>query len=175
MATCCWYWGPLSRQEAEQKLCNQPDGSFLIRDSSSDIYLFSISFRSIGRTLHTHIEHVAGNYSLFNQHGFSTIAELINHAINTSQNSVYCYTKPRDNITPPFPVRLTRPVSRFTQVRSLQYLCRFVIRQFTNINSISSLPIPASLQNYLKQAHYWQYFTLFMVWIISEVLCVFVW
>lgn len=154
LANCCWYWGPLTRREAEEKLSNLPDGSFLIRDSSTDKYLFCISFRSIGHTLHSHIDHITGYYSLFNTARYTSIAELVNHAIKASQDSLYCYTKPRDNAFPRFPVRLLHPVSRFTQVRSLQHLCRFVIRQTTSINNISRLPIPVSLQAYLKQGHY---------------------
>ncbi|EHB07253.1 Suppressor of cytokine signaling 6 [Heterocephalus glaber] len=47
-----WYWGPLTRWEAEGKLANLPDGSFLVRDSSDDHYLLSLSFRSHGKPLH---------------------------------------------------------------------------------------------------------------------------
>lgn len=31
-----WYWGPISGDEADTKLQSEPDGAFLIRDSSDD-------------------------------------------------------------------------------------------------------------------------------------------
>ncbi len=68
MFQCGWYWGPLNWNAAEQKLSNKPDGSFLVRDSSDDRYILSLSFRSQGMTHHTRIEHYKGkaiNFLLF--------------------------------------------------------------------------------------------------------------
>lgn len=31
-----WYWGPLSVEQADAKLISEPDGAFLVRDSSDD-------------------------------------------------------------------------------------------------------------------------------------------
>lgn len=60
MFQCGWYWGPLSWDGAEARLDKKPDGSFLVRDSSDDRYILSISFRSQGTTHHTRIEHYKG-------------------------------------------------------------------------------------------------------------------
>jgi len=57
---CGWYWGPLIWEEAEQKLANKPEGSFLVRDSSDDRYILSLSFKNQGRVHHTRIEHHRG-------------------------------------------------------------------------------------------------------------------
>ena len=37
------------------------DGSFLVRDSSNDNYILSLSFKSMGQVHHTRIEHHKGN------------------------------------------------------------------------------------------------------------------
>jgi len=57
---CGWYWGAIGWEEAEKQLASERDGSFLLRDSSDDRYLFSLSFRALDATHHTRIEHYKG-------------------------------------------------------------------------------------------------------------------
>ncbi|KAJ1064995.1 hypothetical protein K5549_005804 [Capra hircus] len=53
-----------------------------------------------------------------------------------------------------YPVRLSNLVSRFLQVCSLQYLCRFVIGQYTWIDLILTLPLSNKMKDYLQEKHY---------------------
>ncbi|TRY92351.1 hypothetical protein DNTS_013312 [Danionella cerebrum] len=152
-----WYWGPITRWEAEEKLTNLLDGSFLVRDSSDDRYLLSLSFRSQGKTLHTRIEHSNGSFSFYEQpdiEGHVSIVDLIDNSVKDSENGAFCYSRSRLPGSATYPVRLTNPVSRFMQVRSLQYSCRFVIRQYTRIDLIQKLPLPNKMKDYLQEKHY---------------------
>ena len=55
-----WYWGPISGEAAEKILSNEPDGSFIVRDSSDDHYIFSLTFKLNGCVRHVRIEHDQG-------------------------------------------------------------------------------------------------------------------
>lgn len=153
-----WYWGPVSREEAEEKLAGQPEGAFLVRDSTDDRYLFSLSFRSSGRTLHTRVEYCNGEFSFYAQprsDSYRSMAELIEQCVAESQSGIYCYSRGTGTVgAQSYPVKLTRPVSRFAQVRTLQYLCRFVIRQHTRVDHIQNLPLPISVKGWLKENQY---------------------
>ena len=152
-----WYWGPITRREAERKLAGQPDGAFLVRDSSDERYLLSLSFRSYGRTLHTRIEHCNGKFIFDAQpdtEGYPSIVDLIENSMNDPQTGICSYSRRGSPSPPIYPVRLTKPVSRFTQVRSLQYMCRFVIRQYTRYDHIQQLPLPNSLKGWIGENQY---------------------
>lgn len=156
---CGWYWGPLSWEEAELKLSNKPEGSFLVRDSSDDHYLLSLSFKNLGRVHHTRIEHHRGNFSFWSQpdsHGKATIKEFIEQCVENSRNGRFLYfIRPSGPGSPPMPIQLLDPVSRFVQKRSLQHMCRFRILQLVRRDHIDHLPIPKQLKQYLQEAQYY--------------------
>lgn len=45
---------------SEKLLMSEPDGSFILRDSSDDHYIFTISFKLNGGVRHVRIEHDQG-------------------------------------------------------------------------------------------------------------------
>lgn len=165
-----WYWGPVSKTEAEEKLRNLPNGSFLVRDSSSDHHFYTLSFRADSSTLHARINYSCGSYSLHEGAAYPSIAALIGenrlrsfqHLLTRSR--IEPWNRPAEEGERPvslvsanidiIPVHLKFPVSRFNEVRTLQYLCRFVIRQYISVGNIEQLPVPASVKGYLVAGHY---------------------
>ncbi|XP_030007113.1 suppressor of cytokine signaling 9 [Sphaeramia orbicularis] len=140
------YWGVMDRYEAETLLEGKPEGTFLLRDSAQEDYLFSVSFRRYGRSLHARIEQWNHNFS-FDVHDPSvfhapTVTGLLEH-----------YKDPNSCMF--FEPLLSNPIHR-TQPFSLQHICRAVISSCTTYDGINMLPIPNALKKHLKEYHYKQ-------------------
>lgn len=140
------YWGVMDRYQAEALLEGRPEGTFLLRDSAQEDYLFSVSFRRYGRSLHARIEQWNHNFS-FDVHDPSvfhapTVTALLEH-----------YKDPGSCMF--FEPLLSTPLHR-TQPFSLQHICRAVISNHTTYDGIGALPIPNALKEHLKEYHYKQ-------------------
>lgn len=146
LTKCSFYWGVMDRYEAERLLENRPEGTFLVRDSAQEEFLFSVSFRRYGRSLHARIEQLNHKFS-FDSHDLGVFAS------NTVCGLIEHYKDP--NCCMFFEPMLTLPLSR-TFSFSLQHLCRSVICSCVTYDSISQLQLPKSLHEYLKYYHYKQ-------------------
>ncbi|XP_034404935.1 suppressor of cytokine signaling 9 [Cyclopterus lumpus] len=140
------YWGVMDRYEAETLLEGKPEGTFLLRDSAQEDYLFSVSFRRYGRSLHARIEQWNHNFS-FDVHDPSvfhapTVTGLLEH-----------YKDPNSCMF--FEPLLSNPIHR-AQPFTLQHICRAVISSCTTYDGINMLPIPNTLKKHLKEYHYKQ-------------------
>ncbi|CAB3376455.1 Hypothetical predicted protein [Cloeon dipterum] len=152
-----WYWGPISGEAAEKVLSTEPDGSFIVRDSSDQHYIFSLSFRLNGNVRHVRIEHDQGNFSFgsctkFKSH---TIVDFIENAVEHSRSGRYLFFLHRRPVLGPMRVQLLHPVSRFKQVSSLKHMCRFVILKMVRKDMIPALPLPRRVIEYLSTPHYY--------------------
>lgn len=137
------YWGVLNRFEAEELLEGKPEGTFLLRDSAQDEFLFSVSFRRYSRSLHARIEQNDKRFSFDVRdpcmYRDASVTGLLRH-----------YSDPATCLF--FEPLLSRPLSR-TFPFSLQHLCRTVICSCTTYQGIDSLPLPPQLRDYLRQYH----------------------
>ncbi|XP_056296371.1 suppressor of cytokine signaling 9 [Pseudoliparis swirei] len=140
------YWGVMDRYEAETLLEGKPEGTFLLRDSAQEDYLFSVSFRRYGRSLHARIEQWNHNFS-FDVHDPSvfhapTVTGLLEH-----------YKDPNSCMF--FEPLLSNPIHR-AQPFTLQHVCRAVVSSRTTYDGVNVLPIPNTLKKHLKEYHYKQ-------------------
>lgn len=138
------YWGVMDKYAAEALLEGKPEGTFLLRDSAQEDYLFSVSFRRYSRSLHARIEQWNHNFS-FDAHDpcvfhSPDITGLLEH-----------YKDPSSCMF--FEPLLSTPLNR-TFPFSLQHICRTVICNCTTYDGIDALPIPPSVKLYLKEYHY---------------------
>ncbi|XP_003792169.1 suppressor of cytokine signaling 4 [Otolemur garnettii] len=138
------YWGVMDKYAAEALLEGKPEGTFLLRDSAQEDYLFSVSFRRYSRSLHARIEQWNHNFS-FDAHDpcvfhSPDITGLLEH-----------YKDPSACMF--FEPLLSTPLIR-TFPFSLQHICRTVICNCTTYDGIEALPIPSSMKLYLKEYHY---------------------
>ncbi|GIY60234.1 suppressor of cytokine signaling 5 [Caerostris extrusa] len=146
ITNCSFYWGKMDRYKAEKQLDKKPEGTFLLRDSAQEEFLFSVSFRRYGRTLHARIEQLNHKFS-FDSHDpnvftSSTVCGLVEHY----KNPICCMF---------FEPMLTIPVHRNFPF-DLQHLCRAVISDCIKYDGINELKLPKKIKAYLKEYHYKQ-------------------
>ncbi|XP_014670548.1 PREDICTED: uncharacterized protein LOC106811444 [Priapulus caudatus] len=144
ITSCGYYWGVMDRYEAERLLDSKPEGTFLLRDSAQDDFLFSVSFRRYGRSLHARVEQYKHRFS-FDSHdpgvfASRTVVGLMEHY---KEPSMCMFFEPL----------LTAPLNRPTPF-SLQQHCRAVVASRTTYDGIGRLELPRTLKSYLKYYHY---------------------
>lgn len=76
-----WFFGNITRVEAELSLSSGINGSFLIRESESKPGQYSISLRYDGRVFHyrIHADPSSGQYYVTPESKFDTLSELVKH------------------------------------------------------------------------------------------------
>jgi len=141
---CPFYWGKIDRYEAESLLADKPEGSFLLRDSAQEDFVFSVSFRRYSRSLHARIEEDRHTFS-FDSHDPGV------HASHSVRGLLEHYKDPLSCMF--FEPMLLFPVVRKT-VFSLQSLARASICDRTHYGGVSQLPLPKVLKQYLREYHY---------------------
>ncbi|CAD7014392.1 suppressor of cytokine signaling 4 [Ceratitis capitata] len=150
MLSQVWYWGEISRLDAQKQLSDKPTGSFLVRDSETRGCQFTLSFRIVNVTFHYRLEYHDG-YWHFEELQYESIVEMIKDILYRCTNDNFvCFVKVQNELQPPCPVILKYPLSRYFKMPQLQDLCRRVVQQHATCEEIEMLPIPPKLQEYLS-------------------------
>lgn len=143
------YWPNLSRADAQKILSNKQNGSFLIRDSSTEKTSFTLSFRANSKTFHCRnqfdvLTKETNNHSLI---------DIIEDTVKKSQSSVVGFVKCDNSDLLPIAVRLIYPICRENNVPSLQNLCLRLLVSNVNKSNINSLPLPPKIKEYVRTAY----------------------
>lgn len=152
-----WYWGSISPEYASKLLENEQDGAFLVRDSSSECYIFSMTFKLSGKIHHVRIEHCRGHFSFDRDRSpkffCTTIVEFIEQAIEYSHSGDLLFFLHRDpSMEGPIRFRM-QPLSRLKGMNSLKHMCRSAILPYVRKDKISELSIPNCLREYLYEPY----------------------
>ncbi|XP_006015568.1 suppressor of cytokine signaling 1 [Alligator sinensis] len=129
---CGFYWGPLTVNAAHEKLKSEPEGTFLIRDSTQKNCFFAISVKTATGPTSIRINFQGGCFSLDgSKENFDCLFKLLEHHINS----------PRKLLVTPL---------RKVRVRPLQELCRKSIVATFGRENLNRIPLNPVLKDYLK-------------------------
>ncbi|MCP9260992.1 BMA-SUR-2, isoform c [Dirofilaria immitis] len=153
-----WYWGNMSWKDAEKVLMSQLPGTYLVRDSASDRYIFTLSYRTEHSVHHTRLAQHGGNFCLGGPNSLVKADSLVSFIENSLQNCgkkricVLMHSK-SDNTEIEI-LELNHLLHRHELLPSLKYLCRVVIRNCVEKELLPYLPLPPNMIYYLKDPKY---------------------
>ena len=155
LPTVGWYYGNITLPEAERLLRDEPNGAFLVHDSTdfnSTTDLFTITFKIRNRFGSVRVDYSKGYFSLSLQDPglplFRTMMDLVSYCYNLSvvqKRPVCALTGHSTSYNQDVHLYLTKPVSRHRQLHSLQFMCRSSLNKYITQDRIQNLPLPKRL------------------------------
>ncbi|XP_073682024.1 cytokine inducible SH2-containing protein b [Garra rufa] len=153
--TSGWYWGGMTAGEARDALIGASEGTFLVRDSSHPLYLFTLSVQTWRGPTNVRIEYDSGRFRLDSSFparscllSFSALPSLVQHYTSTSQGEerIEKHMVSKDNGVL---LKLRKPLHRPQAFPTLQHLTRLTINRHTDRQT--ELPLPRPLLLYLQE------------------------
>ncbi|XP_078091364.1 suppressor of cytokine signaling 2 [Mustelus asterias] len=150
-----WYWGALRANEANEKLKEASEGTFLVRDSSHRDYFLTISVKTVLGPTNLRIEYRDGKFRLDSVilmksklQQFDSVVHLVENyvALCRMLQNTQCLALQNRGIQ----LWLTKPL--YVETPSLQHFCRITIHKATS--EIQELPLPTKLKKYLLEYKY---------------------
>ncbi|XP_077059231.1 cytokine inducible SH2-containing protein b [Siphateles boraxobius] len=155
--TSGWYWGGMTASEARDALIGAPEGTFLVRDSSHPLYLFTLSVKTQRGPTNVRVEYDSGRFRLDSSFparscllSFSALPSLVQHYASTSQEKEmiaeehYMVSKDKGVL-----LKLRKPLHRPQDFPTLQHLTRLTINRHNDCHT--QLPLPRPLLLYLQE------------------------
>ncbi|XP_072922130.1 suppressor of cytokine signaling 2 isoform X4 [Hemitrygon akajei] len=150
-----WYWGALNANEANEKLKEAAEGTFLVRDSSHRDYFLTISVKTVWGPTNLRIEYQDGKFRLDSVilakpklQQFDSVVHLVEYYVilcQMIQNAQHLAPQNRS-----VQLQLTKPL--YNKTPTLQHFCRINIHRATK--RIHELPLPSKLKKYLLEYKY---------------------
>ena len=154
-----FYWGGITNQQAKALLKDTSVGSFLVRDSSDQRYLFTLTLKtSIGVTsvrivMEKMTFRVDSGGSKALTPSFDCVVRLVHYYMQVYRtNRPMCDSQGMTTKDARGLLLLRYPL--YKGVQSLQHLCRRTVNQVTRPESIHKLPVAHHLQIYLRNYPY---------------------
>lgn len=160
LRTSGYYYEGLSWEEAGRILRGCPVGTFLVRDSSDNRFLFALSVQTERGPTSVRIHYRRGQFRLDCEAAlsscmpwFSCVVSLVEHYVQLSRTAkgqmcVWLDGNGRKDL----PIVLTRPLYR--EPHSLQHLCRIAYNRGAKAAAVPSYrtlePLPLALKDYLR-------------------------
>lgn len=147
----------MTASEARDALIGASEGTFLVRDSSHPLYLFTLSIKTQRGPTNVRVEYDSGRFRLDSSFparscllSFSTLPSLVQHYASTSQEgerkAEEHHMVSKDN---GILLKLRKPLHRPQVFPTLQHLTRLTINRHTDCHT--QLPLPRPLLLYLQE------------------------
>uniref|UniRef100_A0A673NFF3 Cytokine-inducible SH2-containing protein n=1 Tax=Sinocyclocheilus rhinocerous TaxID=307959 RepID=A0A673NFF3_9TELE len=141
-----WYWGGVTASEARDALIGVSEGTFLVRDSSHPLYLFTLSVQTWRGPTNVRIQYDSGRFRLDSSFparscllSFSALPSLVQiaeeHHVVSKDNGIL--------------LKLRKPLHRPKAFPAVQHLTRLTINRHAGCHT--QLPLPRPLLLYLQE------------------------
>ncbi|XP_016098066.1 cytokine-inducible SH2-containing protein-like [Sinocyclocheilus grahami] len=159
--TSGWYWGGVTASEARDALIGVSEGTFLVRDSSHPLYLFTLSIQTWRGPTNVRIQYDSGRFRLDSSFparacllSISALPSLVQHYTSTSLGEERIaeehHVVSKDN---GILLKLRKPLHRPKAFSALQHLTRLTINRHAGCHTQLPLPrpLPRPLLLYLQE------------------------